>query len=163
MMLRRATIEDYSVCKTIYDDFNNDMLYHCESSEETSVGQNLLDGIGDDPIFQEESHLTLERYKRFFDDAYGRLYVFEDDEDDVIGFITLYKISRFRWKLATVSVIEESQTLEVLRQIMDDLNNEQQIVSIEACVPVSERRELLKKAGFQSHTGSNFLKKTRKT
>ena len=161
MTLRRATMEDFSVCQAIYSNANNDMLYYGESSQETSVGRNLLEGISDNPIFQEESKMTSERYQRFFDDTYGRSYVFEDDDGNVIGFITLFKLSRFRWKLATVSVIEEYQTSEVLKQIMDDLNSDRQIVCIEVCVPIEERRELFQEVGFRSTTKWGVLKKTR--
>lgn len=167
MKLRRATIEDYSDCKAIYDDFNNDMLYRGLSSnvEEstTAAKRNILEGIWDEPIFEEESKLTPERYQRFFDDSYGRSYVFEDDDGNLIGFITLFKISRFRWKLATIHVVDDYQTLEVLREIVDNLNEERHIVSMEVCAPLIEVRETLKEIGFRSLTRGGFMKKTRKT
>lgn len=149
MRLRRATTEDFAVSKDLYNDSSADMLYNNINSAEESQkfeNGNLFAGLAD--IMPKEYHQEL--LQHFFEQDDGLAYVFEDDDENIIGFVGLLKITAFRWKLAKISVESDYQTLEVLTEIVEALLKEKQSKELDVSTPLQTVQEWLKKIGFKS-------------
>lgn len=146
MRLRMATIEDFAICKDFYEDFNIDFLYNYSDGIESSNEEvKLFDGWA-------VGNAGEEVFEQFWDVDTGAAYVFEDDNEEIIGFVGILKFMKFRWKLAKIALETDCQTLEVLTEIVDTLFCEKRIRELDVSTPLLAVQELLKKTGFKSVT-----------
>lgn len=158
MQLRRVTAEDFEICKELYEDEKADMLYYDrkraaeeESKEAVDLQKNSF-SPEDEQQIMEDLEFTRGKFERTSICKYVRMYLFEDDDKNVIGFIKLFKIEGYRWKLAYLCVKETYQTDEVFAQILDDLINEKGIKTIDVCTPYIQEKFL--QCGYtQIHSG----------
>lgn len=170
MLLRRATAGDFDPCKKLHDTDRADVLYY--DFERVEEEPNPSDTLAENYFFSEEDlkmilaecEFTFERFNRYFDDDYGRIYVFEDDEDNVIAYVKLFKIQGFRWKLAELQIEEVCQTMEVFTQILNDLMKEKKIREIDVCTPIPSVLEKLKAIGYRQTSGSTmYLRRSKRS
>ena len=168
MRLRLTTIGDFEACKALSDKDRADVLYYDAEREEESSNQS--ETLADNYFFSEEDlkliaaelEFTFERFMRYFDDNYGRIYVFEDDDENIIAYVKIFKIQGYRWKLAELQIEEECQTLEVFTQILNDLMKEKKIKEIDVCTPIESALEKLKAVGYHQTSGSTmYLRRTK--
>lgn len=161
MRLRRAIIEDFEACKELYDNPMTDVLYNdFEQAEEESDEKNLLD----DFFLPEDFRFALEDYEHYFDDHYGRIYIFEDDDAKMIAYVKLFKIQGFRWKLAELRIEDECQTMEVIAQILNDLMLEKGIKEIDVCTPIPSVLKKLMSLGYhRTSSCTSYLRRSKKS
>lgn len=170
MQLRRATNEDFNVCKCLLDDDLADVLYYDyeqaenESTQSESPRENPFFSEEDAKRISEDFKFTPERFERYFDDEYGRIYLFEDDDKNVIAYIELFKIQGYRWKLARLQIEDECQTMEVFTQILNDLMKEKKIREIDVCTPIKSVLKKLRAVGYhQISQSTSYLRRSKKS
>lgn len=170
MLLRRATTGDFEACKKLHDTDRADVLYYdFERAEEEpnpsdTLAENYFFSEEDLKIILAECEFTLERFTRYFDDDYGRIYMFEDDDENIIAYVKLFKIQGFRWKLAELQIEEECQTMEVFTQILNDLMKEKKIREVDVCTPIPSALEKLKAVGYRQTSGSTmYLRRSKRS
>lgn len=165
--LRLATSKDFEVYKTLYHKIEFSMLYQPDKSDikPQISDENQKWKIDSETLKQIEEELTptLEKFKKKITNlAEHRIYIIEEGEN-VFGFAELFKIVKTRWKLAELTVKENSSSA-IVKTITDMLIIQSRIRVIDVCVPIypsCEKR--LEESGFYPIGGGFFRKERQKS
>lgn len=154
MTLRRATDKDFEACKIIQDTDRADVLYYDferakeETTPSNSLTENYFFSEEDLKLIELELDFTVEKFTRYLNDKYSKIYVFEDEDKNVIAYVLLFKMQRCSWKLVEMQIQEKCQTMEVFTQILNDLMNEKTIKEIDVCTFVDSTIKKLLAIGY---------------
>ncbi len=167
MLFRRATESDFAEYVRLYNDPEAETIYRKKEDEEINPQkqQEALKYFGlDDPNsdfvkqLEKENRRTFPKFLKDITNSSHRIIIIQNSYR-VVGFIELFMIKRFCWKIAFLCIEQRYQTLEVINHLMQYLRKEENMHQLDVCTYNGDFDDMLKAAGFISD-GFSFLHKT---
>lgn len=167
MLFRRAKESDFAEYVRLYNNLEAETLYRKDNDGKVNP-QKQQEALKyfrlDEPNsyfekqLEEENRRTTEKFLKDITDPSHRIIIIRNSKR-MIGFIELFMIKRFSWKIAFLCIEPRYQTIEVINQLMQYLYQKEKIHYIDVCTCGGKFDNVLKAVGFASD-GHSFLHKT---
>lgn len=167
MLFKRAKESDFAEYVRLYNDLDAETIYRKNDDEKVNPQkqQEALKYFGlDEPDsdfvkqLEEEHRRTTEKFLKDIKSPFHRIIMIRNS-NRTIGFIELFMIKRFSWKIAFLCIEPRYQTTEAVNQLMQYLFQEEKMHYLDVCTYGGEFDNVLKAVGFVSD-GHSFLRKT---
>lgn len=167
MRIRKATENDFAEYVRLYNDSDAETIYRRNEDEEINPQkqQEAEKYFGlDDPDsdwmkqLEEYNRRTPEKFLADITSRDNRIIIIQNSYR-IVGFIELYLIKRFEWKIAFICIERRYQTSKVLSELMQYLFKEEKMRQLDVCTLGGKFDKVLESVGFV-HTSTSFLHKT---
>lgn len=167
MKIRRATENDFAEYVRLYNDSDAETIYRGNDDDKINPQkqQEAVKYFGlDDPDsdwmkqLEEYDRRTPEKFLADITSPNNRIIMIQNSYR-VVGFIELYLIKRFVWKIAFICIEQRYQTPKVMSELMQYLFKKEKMRQLDVCTLGGKFDKVLESVGFV-HTSPLFLHKT---
>ncbi len=166
MRIRRATENDFAEYVRLYNDSDAETIYR--GNEDGKINpqkqQEAEKYFGlDDPNsewmkqLEEYDRRTFDKFLADITNPNNRIIIIQNTYR-IVGFIELYLIKRFEWKIAFICIEQRYQNPKVLNEVMQYLSQKEKMRQLDVCTLGGKFDKVLESIGFV-HTSTSFLRK----
>lgn len=127
-MLRLATPSDFEIFKSLYDNYDCDILY--EYSKEDFKYETVEIDKETEKQLDEELQISKEKFEHILSDKNQVIFMIEN-KDEIIGFIWMFLIKNERWKLVSFSLLPSHKKNNFLLEIIENLQYRKMVKEID--------------------------------
>lgn len=167
MLFRRANENDFAEYVRLYNDPDVETIYRKDDDGKVNPQkqQEALKYFGlDEPDsdfvkqLEEETRRTTEKFLKDITNPFHRIIMIRNS-NRAVGFIELFMIKRFSWKIAFLCIEPRYQTIEGINQLMQYLYQKEKMHRLDVCTYGGKFDNVLRAVGFVCD-GHLFLRKT---